>query len=93
MKFYTRPRRTPQVIIVSLIDIFAILLIFVMTKAIRAVNWGRLARGRPKYGGGLVKPAEPALAQPSPPAGAAPAQPSPETSPQESQQRESGVGQ
>ena len=28
MKFYTRPRRTPQVIIVSLIDIFAILLIF-----------------------------------------------------------------
>ena len=30
MKFYTRPRRTPQVIIVSLIDIFAILLIFVI---------------------------------------------------------------
>lgn len=30
MKFYTRPRRMPQVIIVSLIDIFAILLIFVI---------------------------------------------------------------
>lgn len=30
MKFYTRTRRTPQVIIVSLIDIFAILLIFVI---------------------------------------------------------------
>ena len=30
MKFYTKPRRTPQVIIVSLIDIFAILLIFVI---------------------------------------------------------------
>ncbi len=30
MKFYARPRRTPQVIIVSLIDIFAILLIFVI---------------------------------------------------------------
>jgi len=30
VKFYTRPRRTPQVIIVSLIDIFAILLIFVI---------------------------------------------------------------
>ena len=30
MKFYSRPRRTPQVIIVSLIDIFAILLIFVI---------------------------------------------------------------
>jgi biopolymer transport protein ExbD len=28
MKFYTRPRRTPQVIIVSLIDVFVILLIF-----------------------------------------------------------------
>ncbi len=30
MKFYARPRRMPQVIIVSLIDIFAILLIFVI---------------------------------------------------------------
>lgn len=30
MKFYTKRRRTPQVIIVSLIDIFAILLIFVI---------------------------------------------------------------
>lgn len=30
MKFYTRTRRTPTVIIVSLIDIFAILLIFVI---------------------------------------------------------------
>jgi biopolymer transport protein ExbD len=30
VKFYARPRRTPQVIIVSLIDIFAILLIFVI---------------------------------------------------------------
>ena len=30
MKFYTRTRRTPQVIIVSLIDIFAIPLIFVI---------------------------------------------------------------
>ena len=30
MKFYTRQRRTPSVIIVSLIDIFAILLIFVI---------------------------------------------------------------
>ena len=30
MKFYSRPRRTPQVIIVSLIDIFAILLICVI---------------------------------------------------------------
>lgn len=30
MKFYSRPRRMPQVIIVSLIDIFAILLIFVI---------------------------------------------------------------
>ena len=30
MKFYTRKRRMPQVIIVSLIDIFAILLIFVI---------------------------------------------------------------
>src|SRR5215207_1981607 len=30
MKFYTRQRRTPTVIIVSLIDIFAILLIFVI---------------------------------------------------------------
>lgn len=30
MKFYQRPRRQPQVIIVSLIDIFAILLIFVI---------------------------------------------------------------
>lgn len=30
MKFYPRRRRTPQVIIVSLIDIFAILLIFVI---------------------------------------------------------------
>ena len=30
MKFYSRPKRTPQVIIVSLIDIFAILLIFVI---------------------------------------------------------------
>jgi biopolymer transport protein ExbD len=30
MKFYTRQRRLPQVIIVSLIDIFAILLIFVI---------------------------------------------------------------
>lgn len=28
MKFYTRQRRTPQVIIVSLIDVFVILLIF-----------------------------------------------------------------
>lgn len=30
MNFYVRKRRTPQVIIVSLIDIFAILLIFVI---------------------------------------------------------------
>ncbi len=30
MKFYTRQRRTPAVIIVALIDIFAILLIFVI---------------------------------------------------------------
>ena len=30
MKFYARKRRMPQVIIVSLIDIFAILLIFVI---------------------------------------------------------------
>lgn len=30
MRFYTRPRRMPTVIIVSLIDIFAILLIFVI---------------------------------------------------------------
>jgi biopolymer transport protein ExbD len=30
VKFYSRPKRTPQVIIVSLIDIFAILLIFVI---------------------------------------------------------------
>ena len=30
MKFYMKRRRTPQVIIVSLIDIFAILLIFVI---------------------------------------------------------------
>jgi biopolymer transport protein ExbD len=30
MKFYSRQRRMPQVIIVSLIDIFAILLIFVI---------------------------------------------------------------
>ncbi len=30
MKFYTRKRRTPAVIIVALIDIFAILLIFVI---------------------------------------------------------------
>lgn len=30
MKFYTRSRRKPEVIIVSLIDIFAILLIFVI---------------------------------------------------------------
>ncbi len=30
MRFYTRHRRTPTVIIVSLIDIFAILLIFVI---------------------------------------------------------------
>ena len=30
MKFYTKHRRTPQVIIVSLIDIFVILLIFVI---------------------------------------------------------------
>jgi biopolymer transport protein ExbD len=30
MNFYTKRRRTPQVIIVSLIDIFAILLIFVL---------------------------------------------------------------
>src|SRR5436853_6362951 len=30
MKFYARQRRMPQVIIVSLIDIFAILLIFVI---------------------------------------------------------------
>ncbi len=30
MKFHTRPKRTPTVIIVSLIDIFAILLIFVI---------------------------------------------------------------
>lgn len=30
MKFYTRPKRTPTVIIVSLIDILAILLIFVI---------------------------------------------------------------
>ena len=30
MRFYSRPRRMPQVIIVSLIDIFAILLIFVI---------------------------------------------------------------
>ncbi len=30
MKFYTRQRRTPSVIIVSLIDIFAMLLIFVI---------------------------------------------------------------
>jgi len=30
VNFYTRKRRTPQVIIVSLIDIFAILLIFVI---------------------------------------------------------------
>ena len=30
MKFYSRPRRSPQIIIVSLIDIFAILLIFVI---------------------------------------------------------------
>ena len=30
MNFYTRKRRTPQVILVSLIDIFAILLIFVI---------------------------------------------------------------
>ena len=65
--------------------IFAILLIFVMTKAIRAVNWGRLARGRPKYGTGLVKQPAPALAQPAPPA-------EPSSSP-EAQQRESGVGQ
>jgi biopolymer transport protein ExbD len=30
VKFYSRPKRTPQVIIVALIDIFAILLIFVI---------------------------------------------------------------
>jgi biopolymer transport protein ExbD len=30
VKFYSRPRRSPQIIIVSLIDIFAILLIFVI---------------------------------------------------------------
>ncbi len=30
MKFYAKPKRTPTVIIVSLIDIFAILLIFVI---------------------------------------------------------------
>ncbi|HEY2521743.1 MAG TPA: branched-chain amino acid ABC transporter permease [Streptosporangiaceae bacterium] len=74
--------------------IFAILLIFVMTKAARAVNWGRLIRGRPKYGSGLVKQPAPVLAQASgqPPAQQAP-QPSREASPQEAQQRESGVGQ
>ena len=74
--------------------IFAILLIFVMAKAIRAVNWGRLARGRPKYGSGLVKQPAAALAQPSASPTASSAPPAqPDASPQEAQQRESGVGQ
>ena len=74
--------------------IFAILLIFVMAKAIRAVNWGRLARGRPKYGSGLVKQPAAALAQPSASPNASSAPPAqPDASPQEAQQRESGVGQ
>lgn len=61
--------------------IFAILLIFVMGKAIRAVNWGRLTQGRPRYGGGLVKQRAPALSQ------------SPAAQLREAEQRESGVGQ
>src|ERR1700761_3499552 len=74
--------------------IFAILLIFVMAKAIRAVNWGRLARGRPKYGSGLVEKPATALAQPSASPTASSAPPAqPDASPQEAQQRESGVGQ
>lgn len=39
MKFYTRQRRTPQVIIVSLIDIFVILLIFtIVTTTFKKTN-------------------------------------------------------
>ena len=71
--------------------IFAILLIFVMAKAIRAVNWSRLARGRPRYGRALV--AAPATAAAGPAAGTPEPEPEAESSQREAQQRESGVGQ
>jgi branched-chain amino acid transport system permease protein len=41
--------------------IFAILLIYVIGKACRAVNWGRLVRRRPQYDRGVTHPPEPAL--------------------------------
>src|ERR1700759_5849919 len=71
--------------------IFAILLIFVMAKAIRAVNWSRLARGRPRYGRALV--AARATAAAGPAAGTPEPEPEAESSQREAQQRESGVGQ
>jgi branched-chain amino acid transport system permease protein len=74
--------------------IFAILLIFVMAKAVRAVNWSRLARGRPRYGHALVATPATAVAGPaggSPVPDAEPGQQ--EAQQREAQQRESGVGQ
>ncbi len=41
--------------------IFAILLIYVVGKAGRAVNWGRLVRRRPQYDRAVTRPPEPAL--------------------------------
>src|ERR1700761_4103310 len=65
--------------------IFAILLIYVVGKAARAVNWERLVRGRPRYGGGLA--AAPAAAV-SGPTSAEPAAQR-EAQQREAQQRES----
>src|ERR1700759_1428109 len=71
--------------------IFAILLIFVVSKAARVVNWSRLARGRPRYGRALVAAPAPAAAGPA--AGTREPEPEAESSQREAQQRESGVGQ
>src|SRR6201995_3870109 len=71
--------------------IFAILLIFVVSKAARVVNWGRLVRGRPRYGRALVAAPAPAAAGPA--AGTREPEPEAESSQREAQQRESGVGQ
>ncbi len=60
MKFYQRKRRTPTVIIVSLIDIFAILLIFVIVTT-------TFKRAQPSV---VIKLPESSNAQPAPAPGA-----------------------
>jgi branched-chain amino acid transport system permease protein len=45
----------------SSLVIFAILLIYVIGKAARAVNWGRLFRRRPQYDRAMTRPPEAAL--------------------------------